>query len=356
MNTKTNRLSFKVTLSIMALLVTTLLIGCQGASTKPLDKVTFMLEWSPNALHVPIIAGIEEGFFEKQGIDLELTYPGEAEDAIRMTAVAKSNFGLSMSGEFFPAVAGANYPIVGIAEFEPILPLGLTVLDPNLKVPDFKGKEFGIWSMPDSNICFDMLLASGSLTRNDVKVIDPGFDVVPPLLAGEVSGISSSPLYEQADCKRQSGTECPIFLYTDYGCGAQSAIIITNREWLKTNEDLARRFLAALTSSLKWTLENEDKAMEHWYKRYPEFDKARELEQWKMVQTTFVMPYTKDMGLGAWNMENMDFWAKVFYEGDYIPKQVNAADYITSDYLPKDKLVPSNIDALLAAQDTLLGH
>jgi len=103
-------------------------------------------------------------------------------------------------------------------------------------------------------------------------------------------------------------------------------------------------------------LENEDKAMQHWYDRYPEFDAARELEQWRMVQTTFVRPYTKEHGLGWWNMDNMNFWAKVFYEYGYVDELVDPADFITNKYLPEEKLIPTNIDELLSAQDKLLGH
>jgi putative hydroxymethylpyrimidine transport system substrate-binding protein len=344
--------------TMLAVLITLALLtsGC-GVTAPPeekeLDEVSLTLEWAPNALHIFLVAGQEKGIFADEGIDLQLYFPADTEDSSRLAALGKTDFAFATTGVLISAVGGEDFPLLGVSEFEPVLPQGVQVLDESWTIADFEGKTFGIWEMAPEYICFEKMLGTAGLGLDDVVILDPGFNVVPPLLAGQLDGTSANIMYEQADCKRQSGGACPIFLYEDYGCAAQGVVLVTNKYWLEDNEDLTRRFIRAMHNSIKFAVENTDESLRLWIERYPEFELDREQEMWAMVRTTFVRPDTKEHGLGWWNEENIQFWADSYYEGGYISKQLDAKDIVTNNYLPDEPIVPSNIDELLTAQDAL---
>lgn len=354
---------FTVASAIVMVLVIVLVLssGCAAQPAAPeaepeaeLDVINMTLEWAPNAVHVPIIAGLEEGIYEEEGIDLQLHYPSGVVDSMRLTAVGESDVGVNVSGLLVSSVGAEHFPLVGLSEWQPLIPFGVNVLDPDLEVADFEGETFGIWDFASSRICFEKLLATAGLTFDDVEMVDPGFNVVPPLMAGQVLGVSSSPLYEGADCARQLGEPCPFFFYEDYGCGSEGMVLVANRNWLENNRELAGRFMRAFHRGLKFALENEDKAMEYWLARYPEFDPERERDQWRVVQTTFVKDYTKEHGLGWWDAERFQWWVDAFYEAGYIPEKFEPGNHYTNEFISED-LVPDNIDSLLAAQHEIFG-
>ena len=66
---------------------------------------------------------------------------------------------------------------------------------------------------------------------------------------------------------------------------------------------------------------------------------------------TWVIPgVTKEKGLG-WNTgDNWQAWADLMYEAKLIPEKLDATRFWTNDYLPKDKYLPRDLDAYLAAQ------
>lgn len=58
------------------------LVGCANPDTvkstnKPLEKVDFILDWTPNTNHTGLYVAKEKGFLEEEGIDLDIKLPPE---------------------------------------------------------------------------------------------------------------------------------------------------------------------------------------------------------------------------------------------------------------------------------------
>jgi len=57
-----------------------LLTACSagGAEKDKLKKVSVVLDWTPNTNHTGLYVAKEKGYFEKQGLDVDIIMPGEA--------------------------------------------------------------------------------------------------------------------------------------------------------------------------------------------------------------------------------------------------------------------------------------
>lgn len=73
-----------------------LLAGCgdqsadKGKEDKK-EKVTIMLDWTPNTNHTGLYVAQENGYFDKHGLDVEIKTPGEV-NADQLIAANKKMF------------------------------------------------------------------------------------------------------------------------------------------------------------------------------------------------------------------------------------------------------------------------
>ena len=83
-------------------LICALFVGCSKNESKKdnteenkNDKVTFLLDWTPNTNHTGIYVALEKGFYNELGIDLEVLNPPE-ESTTALVAAGKADFGRDM--------------------------------------------------------------------------------------------------------------------------------------------------------------------------------------------------------------------------------------------------------------------
>jgi len=66
-------------------------------------------------------------------------------------------------------------------------------IEPQIKaVRDLKGMTIGITGVPSDYATLDTALRSAGLTRNDIKVVTVGYNLLPALLAHRVDAYSAS--------------------------------------------------------------------------------------------------------------------------------------------------------------------
>jgi ABC-type nitrate/sulfonate/bicarbonate transport system substrate-binding protein len=341
---------------IAALGVAVLFIGAflaPAALAKDLTKVRMVWDYSPNTMDIFYVVAEERGYFEEEGIDIEHVIPQDFESATIMTGAGKAEFGVTY-GQILPsAVALENMPLISVSEIQPFLPLGVQTPDQDCQGPScFKGKKMGILNVDLERECFRRMLKGVGLTVDDVDLVDPGMDFVQPLVTGDLFGATATPMFEQEQVKRLSGgTVTKLFFYADYGSPRFNFTMIANRDYAEKHPDITKGWVKAMHRGLQWSLDNKKEAIEMWIKRFPEFEYDIENTTWSIMEITWVIPgVTKEKGLG-WNTgDNWQAWADLMYEAKLIPEKLDATRFWTNDYLPKEKYLPRDVDAYLAAQ------
>ena len=66
----------------------------EGSENNDLIDVTLVLDWTPNTNHTGIYVAEEKGYFEEQGISVEIIMPGES-GAEQTVASGQAEFGIS---------------------------------------------------------------------------------------------------------------------------------------------------------------------------------------------------------------------------------------------------------------------
>ena len=60
-----------------------------GAAESAKDKVSIMLDWYPNAVHSNIYVAKEKGYFDDEGVEVEIHMPSDANDPLKLAALIK---------------------------------------------------------------------------------------------------------------------------------------------------------------------------------------------------------------------------------------------------------------------------
>ena len=86
-------MTFKKIKYAVLMLLMLIIVGCGGTkekAEKKLDTVDVVLDWYPNAIHCFLYNAIEKGYFEEEGIKVNIHFPSNASDPMALPAAKKS--------------------------------------------------------------------------------------------------------------------------------------------------------------------------------------------------------------------------------------------------------------------------
>lgn len=81
--------------------------GSDEEGNADLTPVKFALDWTPNTNHTGIYVAKEKGYFEEQGLDVEILLPGEV-GVNQLLAAGKADFGVSYQEGLTQAALGKS--------------------------------------------------------------------------------------------------------------------------------------------------------------------------------------------------------------------------------------------------------
>ncbi len=187
-------------LGIALVLTTVLGVGSQAQSQ--LVDVRLQLKWFPQAQFAGYLIAKEKGFYEAEGLNVELLPIGD-QSPIQTVAVGGADFGNTWITDLLTARA-QGLPVVHIAQiFQKSGYAMVSLKSSGIESPaDFKGKKVGIW--PSGNEypalalmkAFDLTTSLDTGVSNpDVELITYGFD--PALVFPDQVDVASAMLYNE---------------------------------------------------------------------------------------------------------------------------------------------------------------
>jgi putative hydroxymethylpyrimidine transport system substrate-binding protein len=233
-------------------------------------KVHCMLDWFPNPDHVPLYVAQNEGFFAKEGLDVDLMVPADPHDALKLVAAQKVEFAIS----YQPSV------IIARSQGLPVTSIGALVQHPlstilflkssGFKTPaDLKGKKIGYSIAPLYQVLFEAVAENAGLKPSDYKMYRVGFNLVPPLLTGQMDAVIGAFRNYEAIQIELEGKEVGIFPLEENGVpDFYELVIITNTKRIEEDPATVRGFMRGLSRGIQETLAQPKKAFEIFLKQH----------------------------------------------------------------------------------------
>ncbi len=184
-----------------------------------LKEVDVVLDWYPNALHAFLYVAIDKGYYEEEGLKVNIRFPSNANDAISMVAAGKADIGLYYQQDVIQARANQGVPVKSIgAVVQGPLNIVLSLKDQNINSPDdLVGKTVGYAGTELSEAIVRSIMENAGADYSDVTMVDVGFDLMSSMTTGNVNATIGCLVNHEVPQMEEEGFEVNWFDFDDYG-------------------------------------------------------------------------------------------------------------------------------------------
>lgn len=312
--------------------------ACTGGAPET-SKVVVMADWLPWADQAPFFQAINDGTYERAGLEVEVRSPPNPADPLKLAAVRRVNYSFTYVPEIMIAME-TMVPVVSIAALIHNASEGY-VHGPDVQsVADLKGKKIAYINNATGKAILDTVLASGGLTREDVDAIPAGFAGQKLFATGKVDAFHGTSWGSMVVVNRQfeeAGKQAAkIFKFNDHGVPPFPFIIIAgNPDWMKANANTTCAFMAATLTGLQTAMKDPEpinKWLEQARPGHMTLDDHR--QRWELMK-----PLWAD-AQGRYFVQQEETWraaqAWALKTGVVNEPVRDPGDYFTNAYLPKN--------------------
>lgn len=323
---------------ISILLALAIILCLPACKKKEPNKITIVLDWTPNTNHTGIFVAQAKGYFEEAGLSVEIVQPPEG-GAETLVASGKAQFGVSFQDSLAPAFAGDDaMPVTAVAAVIQHNTSGIiSRKGEGMDRPKgLEGKKYATWDLDvEKETIRDVMKADGG--NFDLVELIPSTvtDEVSALKSGSVDAIWIFYGWAGVACQT-AGLETDYFEFADINpvFDYYTPVIIGNNNWLKENPETAKAFVAALSKGYTYASENPKDAADILMNAAPELKSNSELVY--ASQEYLASEYISDAS--KWGEFDPERWA-AFYnwlnEKNLLEEKINPDFGYTNDYLPE---------------------
>ncbi len=318
---------------LAAVLLGTLTVSC-GSTPEGPASATLMLDWVPNTNHTGVFVALEKGYFEDEGLTVEIIQPGEVYPEAAVAGGA-ADFGISFQ-ESVTLARAEGAPIVSIAAVLQHNTSGLASLaTKGVTGPaDFEGLRYGAWGGPAEIPTLEALMECRGADISKVEVVTTGFSDPLALLAQGQIDLASIYYGWQGIQAEQMGIELDVVMMQDYfDCVPDfyTPVVIAGEATIADEPELVKAFLAALSRGYTFAAEHPEEAADILLRSAPELDATlvKESQRWLSKYYLAEAPRWGEQKESVWR----DYSAWLAEHG-VVTDPVASEDAFTNRFLP----------------------
>ncbi len=258
----------KLNRRLSTILACTIAASAMSFGTIQADELTHLdvvLDWYPNAIHTFLFEAIENGYFEEEGLEVNLINPADSVDAVNFVASGRAQIGLTYPIDVVQAYA-SGMPVTSIGAIAQEALECMCSLSSNSITDDMtslKGKKVGITGTQISKAVINTIAANAGLAEDDFEIVTVGFDLVTALTTGSADLIIGPFINDEVVTMKNAGYELNVYSEQDYGVPELYGLIMAvNSEDYAENSEVYEAFLRACRKGFEDMKVDEDAAVE----------------------------------------------------------------------------------------------
>ena len=318
---------------VFALIISLALMPLGGCTADRPEKITVMLDWTPNTNHTGLYVALKKGYYEEQGLKVEIIQASEGSTP-QLIASGKAEFGISYQEEVTYA-RSQSIPVVSIATIIQhntsgyASPVSLNITSSK----DFEGRNYGGWGTPMETAVMQSIMMSEGADFSKVNFINAG-------AADFFTATESGKIDFQWIFYGWAGIEAELRNYPinfielrelspelDY----YTPVIITNDKMIADRPDLVSKFMEATAKGYDYAIANPTESAEILTSSVSGLDRDLVLKS----QLWLSKKYQDDAPV--WGIQKAEVWENYtnwMYQYELIDKLFPVEEAFTNQFLP----------------------
>lgn len=255
----------------------------------PLKKVKIQLKWVPQAQFAGIFVAKEKGFYEEEGLDVEII-PGGPDVVIEQQVVnGAADIGVT-SFDSLLVNRDNGLPLVSVAQvLQKSSYRFVASKESGIDSPaKMKGKKVGMWTGSQQFQVLAFMEKNGLDPKKDVELVKQGFTM--DQFFNKQLDVAVSTIYNEYHVVLESGVkeeDLYVYDFEDAGVGMLEDTLIVKDEWLKNNRDIAVKAIKATMKGWNYAIANQAESVDIVMRAVTEGSTTKE------HQTTMLMEMAK---------------------------------------------------------------
>jgi len=300
---------------------------------------SLLLNWKPSGLHVPYFAAKANGFYEEEGLTLAEIQTGEGSTfSAKQAGLGNVEFAVTSSDQVLNVNSRDLSPqSVGVVmQKSPAVVFSTrdTFGDELTSADQLAGKTIG--TGPGMVRMLTSLLLEDAGVREDVEMVDTGYDTVQQLLSGKIDAAGG--VFGDAISAEAQGDTVDSLAVGDR-IPSYGHVIATNREWAASNPEAVRAFLRGTARGAAWAHQRPGEATALLVEANGVLEESRDQQQqkWERMADGFMTGgAVADHGWGWSRSEPWQVVHDALASADALGGEVDPASVWTNEYLDTD--------------------
>ena len=246
-----------------------LLCGCStnnnNGNSNELKELDVVLDWYPNALHAFMYVAIEKGYYEEEGLKVNIQFPSNSNDAISLVAAGQADIGLYYQQDVIQARTKQNVPVKSIgAVVQGPLNIVLSLEEKNITTAeDLVGKTIGYAGTELSEALIRSIMNYVGADYSDVTMIDVGFDLMSSMTTGNVDATIGCLVNHEVPQMEEEGFSVNWFELDEYGVPTYyEGVFLANDNAIENDSETLKAFLRASAKGFADMKANPEEALQ----------------------------------------------------------------------------------------------
>ncbi len=262
--------------------------GDAGAEPGEMVPVVMQFDWIFNAQFAGFYQAIEQGYFAREGLSVELRGQATTPDTVGMTLSEPAiSFGSAESNVLLAdAAEGADLKIIGVMFQES--PMGWMFVDDGsiADFTDLSSKRVGVHA--DGSRVVRLLLEEAGADTSELDTYDCGYEPA-IVIDGEADAMQCYYIDEYVKLEQLIGERAGIFLAKDHGYHAYSQVMFTDARTVEAHPEVVSAFLRAVKSGWEYAFENPEDTADLIIGKYsPELDREHQIKSLEKIEELMI--------------------------------------------------------------------
>ena len=244
--------------------VLAIVLSCVSvASAAELQKVTVRMDWVVSAYHAPFYAGVKNGFFKDQGLDVTVQ-PGNGSANVAQAIGHGNGEFASVDGGTMMQLVAKGLPVKCVMGYYQRNPNGVIYTEKSgIKKPlDLEGKTLALSNGDAPSALLPAFAKATGLDLSKVNIINTSPAAKNATVISGKADADVTFAFQGIPIIRAGGVPANSFDYADYGVNVPGLCVVARVDYIKQHPDIVKKFVAGAQKAIGWSKDHPQQSID----------------------------------------------------------------------------------------------